>query len=133
MPNIVNRASAVQPQTFKQATASALGSTAVWTPGTGNKFRLLKYRIMVSADSYLASAGELTISLLDGAASIAISYVIALAGAAPSGTGAIYDTGWVDLGTFGITSSTANNVLNVNLGTALTAGKVNVLVAGVEV
>jgi len=133
MPNIVNRASAVQPQTFKQATASALGSTAVWTPGTGNKFRLLKYRIMVSADSYLASAGELTISLLDAAASIAISYVIALAGAAPSGTGAIYDTGWVDLGTFGITSSAANNVLNVNLGTALAGGKINVLVAGVEV
>jgi hypothetical protein len=119
------------PTVFKRVTATATGSTAIWTPGTGNKFRLLAYRIQVTADATLAAAGRLTISLLDSATDIAQDLVAAVPAAGLT-VGDDYDSGWTQLGYFGILSAAANNVLNVNLSAALTAGLVNVLVAGTE-
>jgi hypothetical protein len=119
------------PTVFKRITVTATGSTAIWTPGTGNKFRLLAYRIQITADSTLAVAGRLTVSLLDSAADIAQDLVIAVPAAGLT-VGDDYDSGWTQLGNFGILSAAANNALNVNLSAALTNGLVNVIVAGVE-
>lgn len=119
------------PTVFKQATASALNATVVWTPGTNNKFRLLKYRIIADASAIMAAATDLTIKLLDAAADIGQVYIVRIPAAALA-SGVNYDSGWVDLGTFGILSAAAGNALNVNLSAALTGGLINVLVAGVE-
>lgn len=119
------------PTVFKQATASALGSTAVWAPVTGNKFRLLKYRIVVNASAIMAAATDLTIKLFDVATDIGQDYIVRIPAAALA-SGVNYDSGWVDLGYFGILSALANNALNVNLSAALTGGLISVLVAGTE-
>jgi hypothetical protein len=121
-----------QPDTFKQATATAAGSTAVWTPAAGKKFRLLRYMIEVTADAALAAPGVLTVALLDAAAGIAQSHALFVPGAAGTVVGDGLVTPWIDLGATGILSAAINQVLNVNLSAALTSGRVNVLTAGVE-
>lgn len=132
MPNIPNRSRNVEPQTFKTVQASASGNTAVWTPATGNKFRLLKYRVQVSGNADLGTAAILTVTFQDATTAMPIAidiWVPAVAGTGPS----LYDSGWVDLGKFGITSAAANNALNVNLSAALSVGDARIEVAGVEV
>jgi hypothetical protein len=120
------------PSVFKRVSTVAAGNTAIWTPGAGNKFRLLKYQIEVTANAALAVAGVLTISLFDGAAGdIAQDHQVFVPGAAGAAFG-IDDFIDTDLGQFGILSSAANNVMNVNLSVALTAGTVNVIVMGTE-
>jgi hypothetical protein len=119
------------PTVFKVVTATAAGSTALWTPGTGNKFRLLAWRIVISQTTTLAAAGDEVIKLLDSATDIAQDVTVRIAAAAGT-SGALYDSGWQQLGTFGVLSAAANNVLNVNLGTACATGGVQVLVAGTE-
>jgi hypothetical protein len=132
MSNITNRASVVAPNIFRSVQATALGNTAVWTPATGNMFRLMKYRIQVSGNASLASAAVATISFQDGTTALPIPCDVFFPAAAGAGA-SLYDSGWVDLGSGGITSATANNPLNVSLGTALATGDVRVSVAGVEV
>lgn len=119
------------PTVFRQAAISAVNTTALWTPGAGNKFRLLKYRIIVNASAIMAAATDLTISLLDAALGIAQVYVVRIPAAALA-SGVNFDSQWVDLGKFGILSAAANNVLNGNLSAALTGGTINIMVAGTE-
>jgi hypothetical protein len=120
------------PTVFKQATATALGATALWTPGAGNKFRILKFKIQVTADATLAAAGEQVIELTDAATVLPLTHIVWIPAAAGAVLNDEYDSGWIDLGQFGILSAAANNVLNINLGTALATGKVNVIVCGTE-
>lgn len=121
------------PTIFKQITATAAGNTAIWTPGSGNKFRLLKFKIQVTANAALAAAGIEVISFQDAAVAISgLVHEFWLPAAAGATQNLAYDTGWIDLGSFGFLSSTANNVLNLNLGTALSTGLANVIVAGTE-
>ncbi len=124
------------PNVFKSVQASASGDTAVWTPTTGKKFRLLKYQIVVPTNCTLASRAVEVIKLRDGTTDLLLTHDVFLGQTAPVETAAappptLYNSGWVDLGD-GILSAAANNVLNVNLGTALAAGNVRVNVAGVE-
>lgn len=115
---------------FKTATATASGDTALWTPTTGKKFRLMRYRIDVTANAALAAGAELDVVLRDAttATSHAMSLFVPMVGGAVMG---MATTGWVDLGN-GQLSATINNVLNINLSASLTAGKVRVLAAGTE-
>lgn len=119
------------PTVFRQVSTAALGSVALWTPGTGNKFRLLRYRVMVGASAIMAAATDLTLKLLDSATDIGQDFIVRIPVAA-LGSGVNYDSGWVDLGFFGILSAAANNVLNANLSAALTGGLINFLAAGTE-
>jgi hypothetical protein len=119
------------PTIFKQVSTVATGSTAIWTPAASNKFRLLAYRIQVTALAKAAVAADLVIDLLDAAATIGQKTLCTIPVAA-AGNGVILDTGWVSLGTFGILSALANNALNLNLSFALTGGLVNCNVQGVE-
>src|SRR5271157_379325 len=125
-----NWSKARTPTVFKRVSTAATGSTALWTPGAGNKFRLLRLYIQVTATAALAAAGDLTISLLDSATDIAMDFIVSIPAA---GLTAGDDfSQFIDLGTFGILSAAANNVLNVNLSAALTAGHVNVIAMGTE-
>ena len=119
------------PTVFKQLTATAAGNTAIWTPGTGNKFRLLKLMVQVRPDAFLAAAGVLTITLEDAATALPLVFYVFLPAAAPASEIQPLVTDWIDLGFFGILSAAANNALNVNLSAAVTNG-VNVIVCGTE-
>lgn len=119
------------PTVFRQVSTAATGSTALWTPATGNKFRVLRFRVSVTALAKAAVAADLVIDLFDAAVSMKVASVCTIPVAA-AGNGVILDTGWIDLGAFGILSAAINQALNVNLSFALTGGLVNVQVAGTE-
>ena len=118
------------PAIFKTVQATATGSTALWTPTAGKKFRLMKYCIMVTGNATLAAGAVLTVSLLDAAGQIGQQIDTFI----PTATFSVaedYISPWIDLGN-GILSGAANNVLNVNLSAALTAGNVRVIACGTE-
>jgi hypothetical protein len=119
------------PFVFKQASTAATGSTALWTPAAGKKFRLMRYKIQLTGLAKAAAAADLTIDLLDAAASIGQKCIVTVQTTALTLDGDAYESGWIDLGN-GILSALANNVLNINLSFALTGGLVNVNVCGTE-
>lgn len=119
------------PTVFRRVSTIAAGSTVVWTPGTSNKFRLLRFRVTVSALAKAAVAADLVIDFLDNVTSMNLASVCTIPIAA-AGNGLIMDSGWCDLGTFGILSAGAGQALNVNLSFALTGGLVNIQVCGTE-
>lgn len=118
------------PTVFKTATATASGDTALWTPAAGKKFRLMRYRIEVTNDAATSGGADIDVVLRDATTATAAAmslYVPAVSGTALGAA----STGWVDLGN-GILSAANNNVLNINLSAALTAGKVRVVACGTE-
>jgi hypothetical protein len=122
------------PTMFKTVSTAATGSTAVWTPAAGNKWRLLKYQIEITSNAAAASAGILVVTFLDVAAATNVSHSIWIpattVATGPVGSG--WNSGWVDFGGFGILAAAAATVLNVNLSAALTAGACRVNVCGTE-
>jgi hypothetical protein len=72
------------------------------------------------------------IQLEAGSSSILDIWHLNIPGTAVTGAVLLYESNWVDLGAFGYLSSAANNVLNINLGSAFTAGGVDVFVIGTE-
>lgn len=119
------------PVIFKQASTAATGSTALWTPTSGKKFRIMRYRVIVTGLAKAAAAADLKIDLLDSAASIGLASFVTIQTTAFTLDGNASDSGWIDLGN-GILSALANNVLNLNLSFALTGGQVSVNVCGTE-
>ena len=125
----------ISPDTFKTVQASALGTTALWTPTSGKKFRLMKLQVQLTSNATIASAAVLTVSLLDGAADVGITHDFYVGQTALTAATALFISGedgnWVDLGN-GILSATINNVLNVNLSVALASGKIRITACGIE-
>lgn len=119
------------PATFNTVQANAAGNTALWTPAAGKKFRLTRYCVVVTGDAATAGGAVVVISLFDGAAGATGQVHAAFCPAVALAAGALYVSPWVDLGN-GYLSAAANNVLNVNLSAALTAGVVNVICCGTE-
>jgi hypothetical protein len=114
------------PSKYKSAGASAAGSTALWTPAAGKKFRLMGG--VGSLPIGTTTAAILSISLLD-AAGVIISWNIS--------PGALAATSQVTKMDFlfngnGYLSTAANNVLNIQLSNALTAGSCTFTVWGCE-
>lgn len=117
---------------FKSAAATASGNTAVWTPASGTKFRLECLGLDVTQNAAAASAGVITIQLEDGSTPIA-GFLWSVF--VPSAAGTTFGSGYHEpIACFpnGFISSTANNVLNVNLSAALTAGNVTVRAYGTD-
>lgn len=117
------------PNVFKSVVSTGTGNTPVWTPTSGKKFRLLRVWMDVTADAAAATAGPVTLSLLDNATQMGIArsaYVPATAGSS-----AAYQL-FMDLGPDGIISATLNNVLNFTMSKALTSGTARIVVAGTE-
>lgn len=111
------------PTIFKTASVSATasGNTAVWTPGSGNKFRLLGFVITAQGLSATA-AGVLTVSLQDGTSGITFgTFDVDIPATAGLITGVSnISASWIPMGAFGILSAAANNVLNFNVSATLT-------------
>lgn len=119
------------PSKFHSAQANANGSTALWTPTAGTRFRLMKYMIGVTEDAKQAVAGDFLITLLDGASDIGQQHSVYVPAASLISSGELYTSPWIDLGN-GILSASANNVLNIHLPVALTAGQVWAIACGIE-
>ena len=123
----------VGPTTFKSATATASGNTAVWTPTSTKKFRLLKFMVLVTADAQVATGPELMISFQDATTDIGLTFSVFVPTTAITTTpGEAFNSGWIDIGGIGIVSAVSNNALSVNLSEALTGGVASVNVAGTE-
>lgn len=119
------------PNVFKSAVATASGNTALWTPTSGRKFRLLRYRISVTVDAAQTAGGVITVGLQDATTDIGLSESVFVPTTAATTFGAGWSTGWINLGN-GRVSSAANAVLNINLSAALTSGTVRVVACGTE-
>lgn len=120
-----------QPSTFKTIQVTAAGNTAIWTPASGKKFRLLKYQVEGTLNVAQNAQGVLTISFEDASTPMPFAHDVYV----PSNSlkySVIYRSGWIDLGSVGYLSSTINNALNVNLSSALTQGNFRVIVCGTE-
>jgi hypothetical protein len=120
------------PTVFRTVSATASGNTAIWTPGSGNKFRLLKLFIQVTDNASLASGGVLTVDIQDSSTTTNITFSVFVPTTAVTttiGDGAEIQ---LDLGQFGILSAAANNVLNVNLSSALATGVCRIIAMGTE-
>jgi hypothetical protein len=114
---------------FKTVSTAAAGLTAVWIPAAGKKFRLMGYTIDVAGT--LAATGTQVLTLRDGAATVIknhVANVIQTQTASISGGDSHMGA---DLGQ-GQLSALANNVLNINLGTAMATGAVVVNAWGTE-
>lgn len=120
------------PTVFRQGSSASSGATTIWTPGTGNKFRLLRFKIQITGDATITGGGELTVSLLDNSTDMNLSHIVFVPGTATPVSANDYDSGWIDLGSFGILSAAANQPLKLSLSASLASGKVNVILAGTE-
>lgn len=117
-------------EVVKTANTSTTSDVAVWTPVTGKRYRLLKYQIIVSANASLAVAGNLVVTLKDGATANGVSYTVPLLTSVGAGS-PLLSTGQIDLGV-GLLSGQTNRSLNVALSAALATGFVQVLAFGNE-
>lgn len=119
------------PSVYKSVQATALGVTAAWTPAAGTKFRLMGGIVTVAGT--LAAAGVQEVQLRDSATVMMRfnSFFQPTAGAAfPTvWSGGVFSFSFIE---FGRISAIADNVLNVNLGTAMATGAVDVNLWGVE-
>lgn len=118
------------PTTFKSVQATASGNTALWTPTSGKKFRLMRFKVQVTGNATQTAGGVLTIGLQDATTAIGVSHDVYVPSVALTGQ-FDYDGGWVDLGN-GFLSAAANNVLNINLSAAFTAGNCRIIACGTE-
>lgn len=119
-----------EPTTYKSATiAAAAGSNDVWTPGTGKKFRLMGFMIVLAGTA--AAPGARTFSIQEetlGAIGIDTGCL-----APAAGTGAENTPIVVNLPGNGYLATTANKKLQVVTGTtSYTAGADYITVWGRE-
>lgn len=120
------------PSTVKTASVTASGNTALWTPATGKRFRLMRLMAIVTSDAATSGGARVTVDLKDGAStSTGMTFDVYCPAVAGSAFGNGFFTGWVDLGQ-GVLSSAANNVLNINLSAALSSGVCRVVACGSE-
>lgn len=113
------------PNIFKttQVAATTSGNSAVWTPTSGKKFRLMRFQIQ-GVNLVATAATVLTISFQDNTTGMTIGTYDVLLPASATATGLLvggvqFDSGWIDLGN-GFISAAANNVLNLNIGATIT-------------
>jgi hypothetical protein len=108
--------------------ATAAGSTAVWTPTEGKKFRLMGYTIDVAGT--LAATGVQSIQLQDSATTFKNHLADVIETTAVGDSGSTTNIG-ADLGQ-GYLSTLANNVLNIVLSSEMVTGGVAINVWGTE-
>jgi hypothetical protein len=119
------------PNVFKTVQASSLGNNTLWTPTSGKKFRLMKYRIMIPNGAIGSANSYLVMQFKDGSTNMPIIETCFLTTTASNVAGNTWTSGLVDLGN-GFLSSAANSALVLNLNYALTDGDLRVLVMGTE-
>lgn len=118
------------PTVVKTVAATASGNTALWTPTSGKKFRLQRYRVELSGDATISGGGVLTVKFQDATTDVPVAHSVYVPSVAANLL-AGWQSGWIDLGN-GVLSAAANNVLNVNLSAALASGTCRVVACGTE-
>lgn len=119
------------PVIFKTLAKSSSGTTALWTPTSGKKFRLQKYNFYVSGDARYNADTAVFIQFRDQSTSLPqFRHELFVPGVALNKFGG-YISKWIDLGN-GYLSSTINNSLMLELGLPLTTGFIRVNVCGTE-
>lgn len=116
---------------FKTTTATASGDTALWTPTSGKKFRVLRYMVQITADASITAGAELDVVLRDATTPIGVGFSVYVPAAAVTTTVGQTGSGWITIDN-GYLSVAANNVLNLNLSAALVTGKIRCVVIGTE-
>jgi hypothetical protein len=118
------------PNVVKSGIFSNSGNNALWTPTSGLKFRLMRYKLSVSNLATHATGSDIVFQFNDanGSTGVVEFCYVPTTSALALGT---WSTGWVDLGN-GYVSTTVNNVLNLNLNTSFVNGQVRAIVCGVE-
>ena len=119
------------PTIFKTITSGDLGDRPAWEPDPGTRFRLLRYRLMVTANAAMTPAGLLTISLRDDTQPLEQTHSVFVPATTAASGQPLYDSGWVDLGD-GRLSAATNRKLNLNLSQKLDDGVVSLAIAGTE-
>lgn len=109
------------------SSVSASGNTTLFTPPTGQAFRLMGWEITVTANATLSAAGTVVIELADGASGTIWNTTVSL-GTTGSGLGVV-TVSRIELNG-GYISQVAENELIVNLSTALSTGAFNVTCYG---
>ena len=127
----IDNAGTISPNVIKTKVASASGSTAVWTPVSGKRFRLMGYEIGATANIATSSGGIIEAILLDSATAIGVGISFYAPSAAGSADGPNDRIGPINIGD-GVLSAADNNVLNVSLSAALSSGEIRVTVWGIE-
>jgi len=110
--------------------ATNAGNTALWTPVAGRRFRLLGLDVFMAGGCTLAAASIMTVAIRDAALEI-FSWGPYINNAAIVGLGT-YINKTIIFPDNGYLSAAVNNVLNINLGAALTTGVVSVAAWGTE-
>lgn len=116
---------------FKTVTATSSVGTNIWQPGSGKKFRLMRYMIQATADVATSGGADVDVILKDNTTGLAAAFTFYAPATAGTVAGAGANSGWADLGN-GILSAAADNPLVVGLSATLTSGKVRVVVCGTE-
>jgi hypothetical protein len=119
------------PAVCKTVAATAAGNTALWTPTAGKKFRIMRFKVQVTANAVLAVAGVLALGLQDATTDLNLTHSVFVPAAAGTTMPGAFDSGWIDLAN-GVLSAAANQVLNANLSAALTGGTARFIAAGTE-
>lgn len=124
-------------KTYQTAGGSSL-QVGIWTPASGNAFRLMKLRIDITGDATSASPGLMTIYLTDGPAGPVVGWTFDIYIPPYNATnvggyfsGVIYSTDLIDFGN-GYLSTGANTTLYLNANVLLATGKLRINVAGTE-
>lgn len=111
--------------------ATESGDTALWQPGSSNRWRLQRVKFDITADATITSGGVLTISLRDATTAIGVTQSVYVPATGATTLNGDWTSGWIDLGN-GIQSSGNNQDLNVNLSAALATGTCRVLACGTQ-
>lgn len=119
------------PNVFKTAAATATGTLAVWTPTSGKKFRLMRFKIQITADSAQTTGAAVDFDLQDNVTSLNLTHTVFIPTTAGTTLAGFYESDWIDLGN-GILSAVADNVLNLVFAATGFAGTVRVIAAGNE-
>ena len=116
---------------FKTITATASGDTAVWTPASSKRFRLMAYMIQLTGDSATAGGAVIDFLLRDATTATAFAFSTFVPAAGGTILGAVATSGFCAIMN-GFSSAAVNNALNINLSAALSVGKVRVTAIGTE-
>lgn len=118
------------PSIAKTASVTAAGNTTIWTPASGKKFRLMRLMVMVTSNAITGAGAIEVITFFDDTTDLGIGLSVYVPAAATA-TIALLTTPWLDFGN-GMLSTAPDNVLRMNLGTALTGGVCRVTCVGTE-
>lgn len=114
---------------LKGASLSASGNTAIHTPASGKKARILRGLVQIGGDAYLSAAGVETISIKDSGTAIpGLTWNVYLPDAPINGA---YPPIPFELDQ-GYLSAAANNVINGSLSAALASGTVQIALVDSE-